>query len=140
MPPLSRRYLSSAAFFLMAGVAIGLWLLFAREFLGQWPTPYQRSVHLHLILIGAVMQTILGTALWFFPRPPRAERRPREWQAELAWWCLSGGTVLRAMAEWFRSGAPGWRWIIVLGGAIQVAGFALGVVALRPRIRSSVRL
>lgn len=140
MPPLSRRYLIAAALFLVAGVGTGLWLLIAREFLGQWPSPYHRSVHLHLILVGAVMQTILGTALWFFPRPPRSERRPREWQAELAWWCLSGGTAARAVAEWFRSGSPDLRWVIVAGGAIQVAGFLFGIIALRPRIRSSARV
>src|SRR5690606_18795117 len=99
-----------------------------------------RSVHAHLILVGAVMQTIIGTALWMFPRPPRAQRRAFEWQAELAWWCLSGGTLIRAVAEWCRLGVPDLKWVVLGGGLLQSAGFLLGVVALRPRIRASVRV
>ncbi|MHB1327389.1 MAG: hypothetical protein ACYC2K_04230 [Gemmatimonadales bacterium] len=136
MSALSRRFLITAALFLASGIGVGLWLLMARELLGRWPTPYQISVHTHLILVGAVIQTILGTALWLFPRPPRARRPRREWFGEVAWWAITLGTVARALAEYHRTGGPAWLAVaIVAGGAAQALGLVSGLLALRHRIR-----
>ncbi len=136
MSELSRRFLLSAALFMAGGIGIGLWLLVSRELLGRWPTPYQISVHTHLILVGAVIQTILGTALWLFPRPPKALRPKREWFGEIAWWAITLGTIVRAAAEYHRADGPGWlRGAIVAGGAAQALGLVNGLLALRHRIR-----
>ena len=136
MSELSRRFLVSAALFMAAGIGIGLWLLLARELLGQWPARHQVSVHAHLILVGAVLQTILGTALWLFPRPPRSQRPRREVAGELAWWAITLGTAVRAAAEFHRAEGPDWlRGAIVAGGIAQALGLVCGLLALRHRIR-----
>lgn len=137
MSALTRRFLFSAACFLACGIGLGLWLLIGREVRGEWPAPHLASAHAHLLLVGAVMPTILGVALWLFPRPLRSDPQPPAWHGEAAWWCLTLGTAGRAVGEIARasSGAIGWRWLTVAGGLLQVVGLLLGVVALRPRMR-----
>lgn len=137
MSALTRRFLTSAACFLACGIALGLWLLIGRELRGQWPAPHLASAHAHLLLVGAVMPTILGVALWLFPRPLRDDPRPRAWHGEAAWWCLTVGTAARAVGEIARasSQAAPWRWLVVAGGVLQVAGLLFGLLALRPRMR-----
>ncbi len=83
------------------------------------------------------MPTILGVALWLFPRPLRDDPRPKAWHGEAAWWCLTLGTAARAVGEIARasSGAMVWRWLTVGGGVLQVAGLCFGLLALRPRMR-----
>jgi hypothetical protein len=105
MSPLSRRFLYTAAVFLAVGVGLGLVLLVRRELLGRWPSPYLISGHAHLVLVGAVLETILGTALWMFPRPIRRELPESAGVAIAAWWLLTAGTTLRALAECLRAGS-----------------------------------
>lgn len=137
MQPLPRRCLATAALFLALGVALGIVMLWRREVWGVWPSPYLVSAHVHLLLPGAVLQTILGVALWLFPRPARDDRTP-VWMAPAAWGMLAAGTLLRAIAEVARSSlaADGWRWVVVAGALVQVLGLIASVLALRPRVRS----
>ena len=141
MSPLSRRYLHSAAVFLGVGIALGLVLLVRRELLGRWPEPYLVSAHAHLILVGAVLETILGTALWMFPRPVPGTRPGGTGRATLAWWVLTAGTALRAVAESLRavSTLGVVRWAVVAGGTAQAAGLVVALAALRSRVRPGTR-
>ncbi len=139
MSPLSRRFLATAATFLFAGLALGFWLLVRRELAGVWPAPHLVSAHVHLLLVGVVMETILGVAIWLFPRPAREDRRYRPWLAEVAWWCITSGTLLRAMTELARAwnDTPLLRWGVVAGGALQLVGLLTALLYLRPRIRAA---
>lgn len=140
MPSLSRRFLATAAVCLLAGVLLGFVLLVERDLGGRWPGPLAISAHAHLILVGAVLEAILGTGLWLFPRPRRDRWQAPGWVAELAWAALTAGTAIRAVAELAQgahaSGIA--RGSAVVGGALQVVGIAAGVVALQPRIRASI--
>jgi hypothetical protein len=136
MPPITRRFLGTAAVMLMLGIGLGLVLLVRRELWGVWPHPGLVSAHTHLILVGAVIELIIGTAWWLFPRPARTDPQAPEGAVILAWWCLTAGTLARAAAE----SAPGLAlgslpWLAVGGGSLQVAGLAAAVVALRRRVR-----
>lgn len=131
MPPLTRRYLATAAAFLLLGVTLGFAMLVRRDLLQQWPARTLVGAHTHLILVGTLLQVIVGTAWWFFPRPGRGDPVPPAWAAEAAWWLLTGGTLLRAGAE--ALGIRGWP--AVVGGLGQLLGIALAVVALRRRVR-----
>lgn len=84
MSPLSRRFLATAAAFLGGGLALGLWLLIGRELRGIWPSPLLVSAHTHLLVVGTILSTILGTALWLFPRPLKNDPRVRAWHGEAA--------------------------------------------------------
>jgi heme/copper-type cytochrome/quinol oxidase subunit 1 len=136
--PLVRRYLKTAIAFLLLGLALGFWMLIGREF--AVPTSLRlRSAHTHALLVGFVMMMIAGVALWMFPRARSGDARYRPVLAELAWWAIAGGTLLRVLLE----GWPGdhigvtWRSAIVSAGALQMLGLALFFLGLWPRIRSS---
>lgn len=137
MPPIARRFLFSAATTLVAGVALGFWLLLRRELRGAWPSPYLVSAHVHLVMVGTVLQVICGVALWMFPRPLRRDAPEPPWAAHAAWWLLTPGTLLRAAGEaargaWAASGLAG---VVVTGALMQAVGLALVLVALRHRLR-----
>jgi hypothetical protein len=140
MPPLSRRFLATAAACLVAGIVLGLVMLVQREFGGHWAGPLAVSAHTHLILVGGVLEAILGTALWLFPRPVRGQWQAPVWLGELAWAALTAGTLMRTIAEILRNDPGGVlaRWAIVVGAGLQVIGIAAGVIALQPRVRASV--
>lgn len=137
MPTITRRFLGTAAAFLLLGVAVGFAMLLRRELWRLGPTPGLVSAHTHLILVGAVIQVIIGTAWWFFPRPSKQDPPASERAAYVAWWCLTFGTLVRAAAE-ATVGLGGARMplVIVAGGVLQVAGMIAAVVALRRRVRA----
>ena len=139
MPATSRWFLASAALALLLGVTLGLVLLVRRELLGAWPQPHLVSAHAHLVLVGSVMPTIAGVALWMFPLPRRGAPRPAPWLAWGGWLGLGPGTLLRAAAEGSRawSDAAALRWLVVGAGALQVVGMALVLLALRGRVRAA---
>ena len=138
MHSLVRRYIKTAIGFLIAGLAVGLWMIVRRELVGLAPTPLQISAHTHVILVGFVMTMILGVALWLFPRPDKADVRYRPVLAEVSYWLLSGGTALRFVAELSRAGRAGMvaRWAIVLASAAQVLALILFFYTMWSRIRA----
>ncbi len=139
MPAISRWLLASAATALVLGVTLGLVLLLRRELVGALPHPHLVSAHAHLVLVGSVMPTIAGVALWMFPLPRRDAPRPAAWLAWGGWLGLGPGTLLRAVAEASRawSDAAALRGLVVAGGVLQVGGMLLVVLALRGRVRAA---
>ena len=141
MYSLVRRYLKTAVAFLLVGLATGVWLLVRRELLGLYPTPHLTSAHTHALLVGFVMQLILGVALWLFPRPERGDARYDPRLAEAAYWLVSGGTAVRVAGElargvaWSGAGAAWLRWAIVAGGVAQAVGLAVYFHTMWSRIR-----
>jgi hypothetical protein len=116
MHSLVRRYLKTGIGFLTLGVVLGLWMMIERELLQRFPSPYVVSAHTHAILVGFVMMMILGVALWLFPRPSKDDTRYSPKAAEVAYWLVGGGTLLRVIAEisrasvdavWFARGGYG---------------------------------
>ena len=49
MHTLVRRYVKTAIAFLVAGLALGAWMLVRRELWGRFPTAYETSAHTHAI-------------------------------------------------------------------------------------------
>lgn len=138
MNPLVRRYLKTAIVFLVVGLGLGFWLLVAREF-GlpiSWRLP---SAHTHALLVGFVLMMIAGVALWMFPRARVGDARYRPVLAEIAWWMITGGTLLRVLLESVPGAADATvlRAAIVVAGAVQVGGLVIFFVGLWPRIRGS---
>jgi cbb3-type cytochrome oxidase subunit 1 len=132
-----RRFVKTAIAFLMAGLALGLWMLARRELLGAWPDRWLVSAHAHAVQLGFVMFLILGVALWLFPKPPEGDTRYRPARIDLAYWTLTISTALRIASEVARSaGGPAWiGWIVTTAGLAQVVGFAIYFWTMWPRIR-----
>ena len=137
MTSLVRRFLKTAILFLVAGLAIGGWMLVEREFKHRAPSPYVTSAHAHAILVGFVMMMILGVAQWMFPRPAKGDARYRPALAETAYWLLTCGTAVRVVAELVhaRNDAPLLRWVVVLAGLTQIAGLLTFFANMWSRIR-----
>jgi cbb3-type cytochrome oxidase subunit 1 len=139
MPPLVRRFLKTAIAFLALGLALGGWMLVAREAGLRSPTR-ATSAHTHVLLVGFVMMMICGVALWMFPRPVKDDARYKPMRVEWTYWCLTVGTFARAVLE-LLSGAeasPLVRTLIVGAGLSQVAGLLLFFWTMLPRIRSTL--
>jgi heme/copper-type cytochrome/quinol oxidase subunit 1 len=137
MPPLVRRYLKTAIGFLLLGLALGVYMLARRELRGIWPTPWWTSAHTHAILVGFVMMTILGVALWMFPRPAKEDTQFNPLLAEAAYWLLTLGTAGRVLGELLRPGNSGLllRWGVVAWGTAQAVGLAIFFWTMWTRIR-----
>lgn len=140
MPPLSRRFLATAALSLLTGITLGFAMLLQRELGGRWPGPLAVSAHTHLILVGAVIEAIFGTAIWLFPRPARGQWQTPAWVGELAWAALTAGTVVRAIAELVQGNGTSLlnHWSVVFGAGLQAVGIAAGLIMLQPRVRASL--
>ena len=133
-----RRFIKTGVAFLMAGLAIGAWLIVRREILGQWPEPHLASAHAHAVQLGFVMFLILGVALWLFPKPPKGDTRYRPRRIDAAYWLLTLSTTTRIGGEVARVwvDAAALRWAVALAGVVQVIGFGLYFHTMWPRIRA----
>lgn len=137
MHSLVRRYIKTAVAFLMAGLAIGGWMIARRELGSRVPGQYEVSAHTHALFVGFVMMMILGVALWLFPRPDRADTRYRPALAEVAYWLLTLGTGVRVAGELLRASVsdPWLRWLVVISAFAQIAGLAVFFFTMWSRIR-----
>ena len=137
MVPLVRRYIKTSFAFLALGLLLGGWISVSQFVLGVYPSRLYITAHVHLLLVGFMLMIVMGVATWMFPRSPRDDTRYRPGLAEAVYWVMAASTAIRAAAEilapW--SGAPALRWVIALGGLGQLAGAALFILNMWPRIR-----
>jgi heme/copper-type cytochrome/quinol oxidase subunit 1 len=132
-----RRFIKTAIAFLGLGLAIGVWLLVRRELTGQHPNPYETSAHTHALLVGFVMEMILGVALWLFPRPDKTDTRYSPLLTTIAYWALTAGTLVRVVAELLRAQGPRPELAaaIIAGGIAQTSAILLFFYTMWSRIR-----
>ena len=137
MHSLVRRFIKTAVGFLISGLLIGAWLMIRREFGASAISPYEISAHAHAIVVGFIMLMIMGVALWLFPRPSKSDACYRPLLADAAYWAVTLGTAARVLGELARaqSAIVAWRWVVLTGGLLQVAGIALFFATMWSRIR-----
>jgi heme/copper-type cytochrome/quinol oxidase subunit 1 len=137
VPPLVRRYVKTSFLFLLLGLGLGAWVQVTQLLGGHYPPRLHVTAHAHVLLVGFVLMLIMGVATWMFPRPARGDRRYRPELAEAVYWLLTAATAARAVGELAAglTGAPGWRWLLTVGGLGQLAGGILFVVNMWPRVR-----
>ena len=137
MTPLVRRYVKTSFVFLALGLLLGGWIIVGEFVLGHYPPRLHITAHVHLLLVGFMLMVVMGVATWMFPRPARDDTRYRPGLAEAVYWIMTLATALRAAGEILApfSGASAWRLIIAAGGLGQLAGAALFVINMWPRVR-----
>lgn len=137
MPPLVRRYVKTSFVFLMAGLALGGYIVVAQVVGNAYPPRLFITAHVHLLLVGFMLMIVMGVATWMFPRPARDDSRYRPELAEAVYWTMTVATAVRAAAELTAPFTPSAaiRVVIVLGGLGQIAGALLFVVNMWRRVR-----
>jgi cbb3-type cytochrome oxidase subunit 1 len=135
--PLVRRYIKTSFVFLVAGLAVGAYLVVAQFLFEAYPPRLLITAHAHLLLVGFMLMMVMGVATWMFPRPARDDTHYRPELAEAVYWVMTTATGVRALAEVLVAlvGALGLRWLIALGGLGQLAGAALFVLNMWWRVR-----
>jgi len=137
MLPLVRRYIKTSFVFLVLGLLLGGWITVSQFILGVYPPRLYITAHVHLLLVGFTLMIVMGVATWMFPRPGREDTRYRPGLADAVYWVMTLSTGVRAVGEilapWLGSAVP--RWAMALGGLGQLAGAALFVLNMWPRIR-----
>ena len=137
MIPLVRRYIKTSFVFLVAGLALGAYIVVVQFLFEAYPPRLLITAHAHLLLVGFMLMMVMGVATWMFPRPAREDSRYRPELAEAAYWVMTVATAARAGAEIgvALAGALGLRWLIAVGGLGQLAGAALFVLNMWWRVR-----
>jgi cbb3-type cytochrome oxidase subunit 1 len=137
MTPLVRRYIKTSFGFLLSGLVLGGYIVFAQFVLGIYPPRLLTTAHAHLLLVGFMLMMVMGVATWMFPRPARDDTRYRPELAEAVYWVMTVATAVRAGAEIAVAvaGALGLRWLIALSALGQLAGAALFVLNMWWRVR-----
>jgi heme/copper-type cytochrome/quinol oxidase subunit 1 len=142
---LVRLYIKTAIVFLLAGLAIGGWMIAERDLLHRFPSGYATSAHTHAILVGFVMMMILGVALWLFPRPDKQDQRYKPGLVLAAYWLLTVGTAVRVLGELAEATGASpqnadaslpLRVAVVSAGFAQIAGLVLFFLTMWSRIRA----
>jgi hypothetical protein len=118
-----RWMIKTSLVYLFLGILIGL-LTFLSSRIPElaWISSW-RTVHVHLILVGSIIQIIMGVALWMFPR----RKEPPGWTTEREGMPLyvgfNAGTVVRSLFEPFAHSGPV-VYLLTLSGMI-VQGLSL---------------
>lgn len=141
MTSLPAAFVRTSLVFLVAGFAMGGWMMLAQPL--ALPVPAgMRLMHVHFLTVGFFTCMVMGVALWMFPAPPGegregiAARQPWGWAA---YWLLVGGLVLRAAVTFAPGSLPASPARLAIGAAAaaQVAAavcFSAAVwVRTRPR-------
>lgn len=135
VPSLAARYFKAGLLYLALGVMTGLHMAMAHHFeMGQMH-PYYIPAHTHVLLIGFLLMTLMGAAVWKLPPATSA------WSGRLstlAYWGLSLGTLERYAAEtWLGySLSSTWlRYAVVVGMTIQSLAILCCILAVWPRLR-----
>jgi hypothetical protein len=95
------------------------------------------TAHAHILLVGFLMNIVMGVAFWMFPRPP--DRRLNEPLAAAAYALLNVGLLLRISVEWAQEEYQDQVYGALLGasGVLQALGGLLFAVVIWPRVRAA---
>ena len=129
MPQLSRRYIQMAFFNLIWGLTFGALLLYHK---GVPLTPLLwrlLPLHIELMLVGWLLQFIMGIGFWIFPRFWRS--RGNDTPVRRAFWLLNIGVWLAGLSGVFALPAA----IFLAGRIFELASSTLFVLYAWRRIK-----
>lgn len=137
MPTLSRWCVRAALVYLVAGMAMGSWMLIVQAARGYGPGVPWPALHAHLLLVGFLLLLIFGVAFWMFPKV--AGQRPGRDVGWVAFALLNAGLLLRLLAEPLSDrGRGAAAWDVLLGASAVLPALAAiaFAVAIWPRVRA----
>ena len=123
--------------YLVAGMAMGSWMLIVQARRGYGPGRPWPVLHAHLLLVGFLLLLIFGVAFWMFPKV--GGTRPGLEVGWVAFALLNAGLLLRLLAEPLSDRGRGAAvWDVLLGIAAVLPALAAVAFALAvwPRVRA----
>lgn len=98
MTTTSRYFIKTSFLFMVLGMVCGVWQYGHIVF--NWYSPGTLSfAHAHIMLIGGMMNMIIGVACWFFPRSKRGYRVYNPKVMWISYWSLTLSTLGRFCIE-----------------------------------------
>lgn len=141
MPALTRWYIKSAMFYLMAALILAAVLALPGSinlpaFIGAMSPAY-----FHLFLVGWVTQMIFGVIYWMFPIITRKNPRGNEKLAWSSYFLLNAGLLLRVIVEPLVTVQPqaGFGWFLAVSALLQWLAVVFFAVLTWPRIKEKYR-
>ena len=131
-----RWMIKTSLVYLLLGVLIGLLTFLSHRFPSLAWVLQWRTVHVHLILMGAVIQMIMGVALWMFPRrkePPPVTTEPEGMTLYVG---FNAGTVIRSLFEPFWQAGSGPYFLAFGGMILQILSLFYFLCLIFQRIRA----
>jgi hypothetical protein len=129
-----RWMIRSSVFWILAGTVLGVVMALGYRLEAfTWALSW-KAVHVHMLLVGGVMQMIMGVALWMFPRPTQSGQWPSGKQGWLLYALLNGGTLLRSAIGPMIASPAGFP-AGMCGAVAQASAIVYFVVLVLPRIR-----
>lgn len=137
MPSVSRWFVRAALLCLVAGMGMGTWMLLAQAADDRVGAPWP-VLHAHVLLVGFLLQIVMGVAFWMFPRVAGA--RPGTSWAWVALVAVNLGLALRVLAEPVVHEGHGGAWRVLLGAAavLPTLGVIAFALAILPRVRAAI--
>ena len=137
MPALSRWCVRCALAYLVAGMAMGSWMLIEQAREGHGPRPPGPVLPPHPLPVGFLLLLIFGVAFWMFPKVAGA--RPGREVGWVAFALLNAGVLLRVLAEPLADhgrGAPAWDVLLGIAAVLPALAAVAFAVAGWPRVRA----
>lgn len=132
MPRLSQYIIRTALVYLLLGFTVG-GLLLAHKGLPFEPLLWSwLPTHIEFLLVGWVLQLIMGMAFWILPRFWVAPRRPNERYVWATFVLLNLGIWLVVVGTTFRAGL----WVAFAGRAAELAAVLFFALHARRRVVS----
>lgn len=141
MPRLSQIMIRTALLWLGIGFMLG-GLTLANKGVPFWPWLWTlRLPHVHMLLVGWMVQLAYGVAFWILPRFDASGNRGKVWLVWVCYGALNGGVLLASLRDplraWFSADAlaplpVGAGVLYILATAAFVAHAWRRVVSFRP--------
>lgn len=129
-----RLLLKTALIYLILGAILGLFLHLRPHFplfsLGKF-----RTMHVHIILFGFLIQLIMGVALWMFPRKKKIPRYTSENEGLILYALLNSGILIRSIFEPFSWDSTIYYNLALLGMVLQIVSLIYFITLILFRIR-----
>ncbi len=131
MPRLSRWAIRSSFLYMVAGLAAGTVLL-VHKGLGLNPQLWRLlPLHIEFLLLGWMLQLVLGVAYWILPRFPDPPVRGRVRTAWTAFTLLNAGVLLAGLAPTLAAGTT----LRAAGRALELGAALAFAFHAWPRIK-----
>lgn len=130
-----RLLVKTSIFYLLVGVILGIFIQLGYRYSAFKWALFWRTTHVHLLLVGFVLQMIMGVAIWMFPRRKVPPYWTPELQGMILYFLLNTGTIIRTVGEPFRNKWVWAYWLWMIGSIAQVLSIFYFIALVYPRIR-----